>query len=110
MSRYSSQFVEERNFLCNSDPSQIVASFIETLENLVSQSKAKMKNFFLDLKTTINFELGSILEKITQGHIRREPVRFDMSHDDCDGHICASTQFLQIQRNKILDLQGSLER
>ena len=33
-----------------------------------------------------------------------------MSQDDCDKEICASTQFLQIQRNHLIDLQESLER
>ena len=33
-----------------------------------------------------------------------------MSHDDCDNEICASTQFLQIQKNQIFDLQDSLKR
>ena len=33
-----------------------------------------------------------------------------MSQDDCDNEICASTQFLQIQKNQIFDLQESLER
>ena len=33
-----------------------------------------------------------------------------MKHDDCDNDICDSTQFLPIQKNQIIDLQGSLER
>ena len=33
-----------------------------------------------------------------------------MSQDDCDNVICASTQFLQIQKNQLFDLQESLER
>ena len=33
-----------------------------------------------------------------------------MSQDDCDNKICASIQFLQIQKNQIFDLQESLER
>ena len=33
-----------------------------------------------------------------------------MSQDDCGNEICASTQFLQIQRNQLVDLQEYLER
>ena len=33
-----------------------------------------------------------------------------MSQDDCDNKICASTQFLQIQKNQLFDLQEFLER
>ena len=102
--------MKEPNFLCNSDPHDLVASFIEALESLASQSKAKMKNLFLDIETTIKNILGSILEKHTQRHNRRESVRFDMSQDDCDNNTCASTQFLQIQKKQLTDLQESLER
>ena len=75
-----------------------------------SQSQAKMKNLFLDIKTTIKIRLGSILEKLTQRHNRRETADFDMSQDDCDSEICASTQFLQKQKNQLIDLQETLER
>ena len=33
-----------------------------------------------------------------------------MSQDEFDNEICASTQFLQIQKNQLIDLQVSLER
>ena len=33
-----------------------------------------------------------------------------MSQDDCDNDICASTHFLEIQKNQLMDLQESLER
>ena len=33
-----------------------------------------------------------------------------MSQDDCDNEICASTQFLHIQKNQLIDLQEPLER
>ena len=94
----SSNFVEEPIFLCNSDPHNLVASFIGALQNLASQSKSKMITLFLDIETTIEIKLGSILEKFTQRHNRRESARFDMSQDDCDYEVCASTQFLLIQR------------
>ena len=102
----SSNLVEEPIFLCNSDPHHLVASFIGALENLASQSKAKMKNLFLEIETTIRIKLGIILEKLTQRYNRREQTDLD----DCDNEICASTQFLQIQKNQLIDLQESLER
>ena len=33
-----------------------------------------------------------------------------MSQDDCDNEICASTQFQQIQKNQLIDLQEPLKR
>ena len=50
------------------------------------------------------------MEKLTQRHNRRQHARFDKSQDDGDSEICASTQFLQIQKNQLFDLQESLER
>ena len=107
---FSSNLVEEPIFICNSHPHHLVASFDGALESLASQSKTKMKNLFLDINTTKTIELGSILEKLTQRHIRRENARFDMSQNDCDIEICASNQFLQLQKNQLIDLHKSLER
>ena len=86
--------MEEPSFLCNSDPHHLVASFIGALENLASQSKAKMKNLFHD----IEIKLGTILMKFTQRHNRREQADLD----DYDNEVCASTQFLQIQKKSII--------
>ena len=33
-----------------------------------------------------------------------------MNKDDCDHEICASTQFLQLQKSQLIDFQESLER
>ena len=65
-----------------------------------------MKNLFFDIKTTINVKLGSILEKPTQRQNRREQTDLD----DCDNETCTSTQFLQIQKKQLIDLQDQLER
>ena len=90
----SSNLVEGPIFLCNSDHHHLVASFIGLLENLASQSKAKIKNLFLDIETTIKIKLGSILEKLTQRHNRRAQA----------DSILADT------KNQLIDLQESLER
>ena len=57
-----------------------------------------MKNLFLDIETTLKIKLGNILEKVTQRHTRQQKAGFDMSSDEFDNEICASTQFLQIQK------------
>ena len=65
-----------------------------------------MRILFLDIKATKKFILGSVLEKLTQRHSRREQV----SLDDYDYERCAPTQFLQMQKNQLIDLQEYLER
>ena len=97
----SSILVEESIFFCNFDPHHFFASFIGALENLASQSKAKMKNLFPDIERTLKNKLGTILKKLTQSQFRREGARFDMSQNDCDNENCASTQLLQIQKKSI---------
>ena len=62
----SSNVVKEPVFLHNCDPHQLVSSFIGKLEGLASQSKAKLKLLFIDIETTNENKLGSILEKLTQ--------------------------------------------
>ena len=57
----SSNLVEEPIFICDTDPHHLTASFIETFENLASQSKTETKNLFHDIETAIENELGSIL-------------------------------------------------
>ena len=79
----SSNLVEEQIFLCNSDPPHLVAFFIGGLENLAFQSKARRKNLFLNIETTVKNKLGSILEKLAQRHNRREQAGLD----DCDNEI-----------------------
>ena len=98
--------MEEQSFLYNSDPHHLVSSFIGTLESPASPSETQMKLLFLDIKTTIKNKLGSILEKLTQRYNRRNKADLD----DCDNEICASTQFLQIQKKQLIDLQESLQR
>ena len=102
----SSNLVEEALSLYNSDPHHLVSSFIGILEGLASKSKAQTKLLFLDIETTIKIRPRSILQKLTQRHNRREHARFDMSQDDFDNEICASTQLLQIQKINRLILKN----
>ena len=100
----SSNLAKEPIFLFISDPHHLV-TFIGALENSALQIKAKMKNLFLDTET-IKIKLGSILEKITQRHNQREQAYLD----DCDNETCTFTQFLQIEKKQLIDLQEHLER
>ena len=101
----SSNLVKEPIFLCNTDH-HLITSFISALEKLALQSKTIMKKLLFEIKTTRKITLGCILEKLTQRHIRREQA--DLV--DCDTDTCTSTQFLQIQKNQLVDLQETLER
>ena len=102
----SSNLAKEPIFLCNSDLHHLVTSSIGALENLALQGEAIMKNLFFDIETTINFNMGIILEKLTKRPNRKEQADLD----DCDNKTCTSTQFFQIQKKQLIDLQERLER
>ena len=105
---------EEPIFLCNSDPHHIVSSSIGATEDLASQiaKKSTIDTLVVDVEaTTFQIKLGSISEKIPQRHKRQEQVRrFDTNQDDCGNETCASTEFLQIRKNQLIQLQEHLER
>ena len=66
-----------------------------------------MKLFFRYIGTAIKVKLGSILEKLTQCQIQREQmIRFDMNQDECENQSCASTHFIQTQKNQLTDYRS----
>ena len=70
-----------------------------------------MKNLFFDTEKILKIKKGSVFEKLTQRHNRQEQVgRFDITQDDCDNENSASTQFLQIQKNQLIELREHLEK
>ena len=97
--------VKETIFPCNSDPHHFITSFISALKNLGSPKKAIMKTFFLDNEAKLNISVGGILERLTERHKRRKQAYLD----DCRNETCTSTQFLQIQKKHLIDLQEHLE-
>ena len=72
-----------------------------------------MKLGFIELETAIKIELSSILEQLNQRHSQRERV-LDFDDDEYFNDTAEekelSTQFLQMQKNQILDLQEHFER
>ena len=109
----SSNLISEPIFLCNSDPRHLVSSFVSTLEGLATQSKAQMKIRFIEVETAIKIKLSSTLEQLNQRHRQRELV-IDYDNDEYFNvtaeEMELSTQFLQMQKNQLIDLQEHFER
>ena len=103
MSRYLYQFLQTlwKSQFSSATPILITSLHVLlellTLKKLACQSKAELKNLFLDIETAITIKQGSILEKLTQRHNGQQQADLD----DCDNEICASIQFLQIQIKSI---------
>ena len=109
----SSNLKPEPIFLCNSDPRQLVSSFVSVLEGLATQSKAQMKLLFIELESAIKIRLSGILEQLNQGHSQGEGV-IDFDNDEYFNDTAEekklSTQFLQMQKNQIFGLHEDFER
>ena len=99
-------------FLCNSNPRDLVESFLDAVENLVTQSKTQLKLKFLEVETTIKSQLTRTLESLSELRCRKQCVFkfqdhcFEVENVRKD----ASTQFLQKQKNQLIELQEHLER
>ena len=99
-------------FLCNSNPRDLVESFIDAVEGLATQSKAQMELKFLEIETANKSKLSRTLESLNERRCRNQRV-FDFedhSFEDDNEEKDASTQFLQMQKNQLIELQEHLER
>ena len=108
----SSNLIAEPLFLCNSNPRDLVESFIDAVEGLATKSKALMKFKFLAVETAIKSELIRTLESLKERRYRNQSVFEFEDHcvEDDNEEKDASTQFLQMQRNLLIELQEHLER
>ena len=108
----SSNLIAMPIFLCNSDPHDLVESFIDALEGLATPSTAQMKLNFLEVETAIKCKLTRTLETLNERRCRNQRVFVfkDRCLEDDSEEKDASTQFLQMQKNKSIELQEDLER
>ena len=106
----SSNFIPEPIFLCSANPHYFILSFITALEGLATQSKAQMKLILIEVETAIKIKLCAVPEQLKQRHNRAERVSNFV--DDCivEDEKELSTQFLQMQKNQLIDLQEHFER
>ena len=72
-----------------------------------------MKLGFIEVETAIKIKLSSFLEQLNQRHSQRERV-IEYDHDEYFNETAEmkelSTQFLQMQKNQLIDLQEHFER
>ena len=99
-------------FPCNSNPRHLIESFIDAVEGLATQSKAQRKMKFLEVETAIKSKLTRTLESLNERPCRNQRV-FDFE-DHClkdeNEEKDASTRFLLMQKNQLIELQEHLER
>ena len=98
--------------LCNSNPRDLVESFSDAVENLATQSKTQMKMKFLEVETAIKIKLTRTLESLNERRFRKQRVCEFEDHciEEDNEEKDASAQFLQMQKNQLIELQEHLER
>ena len=108
----SSNLITMPLFLCNSNPRDLVESFIDAVEGLATQSIAQMKLKFLGIETAIKSKLSRTLESLNERRCRNQRgFEFeDHCFEDDNEEKDASTQFLQMQKKQLIELQEHLER
>ena len=104
----SSILLHEPIFLCNKDPKTLIVSFVEALEELASKSKAEMLQKFSSIENAIKTRVNSIFEKLNGRKDESTPM-FEFQYIE-EEEFDMSTQFLEIQKNQLLDLQQHFER
>ena len=107
----SSNLIPEPIFLCNANPHHLISSFLTALGRLETQRKTQMKLNFIDVETAIKIKLCAIQEQLYQCCNQAERVSNFV--DDCvveEEEKDSSTQFLQMQKNQLIDLQEHFER
>ena len=99
-------------FLCISTSRDLVELFVDTVEGLATQSKTQRKLKFLEVETAIKSKLTRTLESLNERRCRYQRVfEFeDQCFEDDNEERDASTQFLQMQKNQLIELQDHLER
>ena len=108
----SSNLIPIPIFLCKSNPRDLVESFIDAVEGLATQSKAQMKLKFLEIETAIKSRLTRTPESLNECRCRNQLVfeLEDHCFEDDNEEKDASTQFLQMQKNQLIELQEHPER
>ena len=66
----SSNLIAEPLFLCNSNPPDLVESFIDAFEGLATKSKTQMELKFLEVETAIKSNLTRTLESLNERRYR----------------------------------------
>ena len=101
----SSNLIKESIFVYNPNSPDLLSQFIDASENLATQSKAQLKKNFLQKETATKSWLALILKTLNQGRSRWVGIEAEV---DDSGN--SSTQFLQTQKNQLIDLQEHFER
>ena len=107
----SSNLMDEPVFLCEKDTKALIISFVEAIEELANKSKTEMRTKFFSIEAIIRARVNAIWENLNK---RRDQNASAFECEDErveeDDEADMSTQFLKMQKNRLLDFQQHFER
>ena len=107
----SSNSIDEPVVLCDKDPKALIISFVEAIEDLASKSKTEMRTKFSSIEAIIRAWFNGIWENLNKRKDQNASAfECEVERTEEDDEADMSTQFLQMQKNQLLDLQQHFER
>ena len=106
----SSNLNDEPVVLCDKDPKALITSLVEAIENLANKFKTEMWLKFYSIETVIRARVNAF-SKILNKRKDQNAAAFEYEdeHNEKDEEAYMSTQFLQMQKKQLIDLQQPFE-
>ena len=108
----SSNLLDKPIFLCDKDPQSLIIDFVANLELLAEKNKTEMRSKFLEIENNIKKRLHTIFSILNE-RVSFNKIEAREYEDECienEEETDASTHFLRIQKNQLIDLMQHLER
>ena len=106
-----SNLIEQPSFLSKFNPGALMESLVDALDGLATQSKAQMKLMSLENETRVKSKLNQTSSILNHRPCRKEAVlEFEDACIEKQEEEDVLTQFLQTQKNQIVDLQDHLDK
>ena len=106
----SSNLIDEPVFLCDKDPKALIISFVEAIEDSANKSKTEMRTKFSSIEAIIRARVNAICENLNKRKDQNASLECEDERTEEDDEADMSTQFLQMQKNQLWDLQQHFER
>ena len=107
----SSKLIDEPVFLCDKEPKALIISFVEAIEDLANKSKTEMWTKFSSIEAVIRARVNAIGKNLIKRKDQNASAfECEDERTEEDDEADMSTQFLQMQKNQLLDLQQHFER
>ena len=108
----SSNLLDKPIFLCDKDPQSLIIDFVANLELLAEKNKTEKRSKLLEIKNNIKKRLHTIFSLLNE-RVSFNKIEAREYEDECienEEETDASTHFLRIQKNQLIDLMQHLER